>query len=109
MNKPELSPESNYQHTVASLRREMSAGSRLFSSFIHIPIVDRLSDFTAKTIGRPSLLLGAVTGGLVFGATLYIYGRHYGLWLQGSEIVIGLIIGAFTGLLIEGVIRFLKA
>lgn len=109
MSKPKLSPEANYQHTIASLRRDMSASSRLFSRFIHTPVVDRASNALAGTIGRPSVLLGASTGGFIFGSTLYIYGRHYGLWLQGSEIVIGLLIGAVVGLLIEGLIRLFKS
>lgn len=107
MNK-DLDPKVNYEHTMMSLRQQMSSGERLFSRFIHNDSVEAVSSVLAATIGRPSILLGATVGGLVFGASLYIYAREYGLMLTSSEIIIGLLIGGLIGLIVECLGRIFK-
>lgn len=67
-----------YQRAITRVRRQLSPGARSFSKVIHQPAVDALSEATAKTIGRPSGILGG--GILAFvGTTAYYYiARHYG-------------------------------
>lgn len=64
--------------TLTTIRQRLSPGERVFSKLTHNPVVENVSDFTAKTLARPFAILagGAVS---VIGSAAYLYyTRHFG-------------------------------
>lgn len=67
-----------YDRLLVSARRHLSPPSRLVSHIVHQPIIDTVSEISAKTIARPS---GILSGGIMaFAGTLIYYyiAKHYG-------------------------------
>jgi hypothetical protein len=67
-----------YARTLKRVRQNFNRPTRAFSKVIHQPVVDAVSEGVAKTVGRPSGILG---GGLLalVGTTVYYYiTKHYG-------------------------------
>jgi hypothetical protein len=70
--------EMAYQRLLTRARRHMRPYSRTMSHIIHQPIVDTVSEVSAKTIGRPSGLLGGGFIALLGTSAYYYITRHYG-------------------------------
>lgn len=90
-----------YKETMRYVRRHLSPSERKLSSFIHTPSVEKVSEVGAKTVARPSGLLG---GGLValFGSVLTLYiARKYGFEVPNSLFMALFVVGFFVGLLGE--------
>jgi hypothetical protein len=104
ISRPMLSPKLNYTHTMNTLRHQLEPMSRNFSKFIHTPIVEKTSEMLENTVARPSVAVGATWTALIVGSTFYLVARHYGYQLSGSELIFSFIVGAFVGLLIEGLV-----
>lgn len=100
-----LTRAANYRHTMISLRHRMKPGARAFSKVIHAPVVEATSEVVGKTVLRPSVSLGATTTAVLLTGFVYLYARHYGFLLRGSEIWITLILGGVIGLVIEGIYK----
>jgi hypothetical protein len=86
------------------VRRHLTKRERKFSSFVHAPTVEKVSEVGAKTIARPSGLLG---GGLValIGSvgTLYI-ARKYGFEVPNSLFMALFVVGFVVGVVAEFVV-----
>ena len=93
-----------YKETMRYVRRHLNPRERKFSSFIHTPAVEKISEVGGKTVARPSGLLG---GGLIalIGSigTLYV-ARQYGFEVPNSLFMALFVIGFFVGLLGEFII-----
>jgi hypothetical protein len=103
-SRPMLSPKMNYVHTMATIRRQLSPVSQNFSKFIHTPVVEKTTEILENTVARPSVAIGATWTALIVGGVFYFVARHYGYMLSGSELIFSFIVGAFVGLLIEGLL-----
>jgi hypothetical protein len=100
--------EMAYQRLLTRARRHMSPYSRVMSRVIHQPVVDSISEVTAKTVGRPSGILG---GGLVAlaGTSAYYYiAKHYGYNYNSFVFLLLLVIGFMLGWTIELVYKSFK-
>ena len=76
-NRRELKRQA-YQQTMSRIRQGLRPSERIFSKTIHQPVVNNVSEVSAKTIGRP---MGIIGGGLLalFGSIVLLYGaKHYG-------------------------------
>lgn len=93
--------QDNYRQTLLTLRHKLKPSQQVLSHFLHHRTVETLCDALAATVARPSVLLGATTGGVVIALPLYMYARSNGFALQGSEIMAGLLVGAAIGLLVD--------
>ena len=102
-----LSKSANYRQTMVTLRHRLGPTSRSFSKLIHTPIVEKTSAVIGSTVLRPSVSLGATTTAVFLTGFIYLYARHYGFLLRGSEIWITLILGGVLGLFIEAVYKLL--
>ncbi len=93
-----------YKETMRYVRRHLTKRERKFSSIIHAPTVEKVSEVGAKTIARPSGLLG---GGLValIGSigTLYI-ARQYGFEVPNSLFMALFVIGFAVGVVAEFIV-----
>lgn len=96
-----IDPGRNYRHTMTTLQQHLTPAQRAIGRIVHARPVEHIGEALEATVARPSVLLGAVTGGLVFATPLYHYARYYGFALQGSEIWIGLLLGGIIGGLAE--------
>ena len=97
-----------YQRTMNRVRQNLSAPSRAFSRLIHQPLVDALSESLAKTIGRPSGILGGGILALIGTTTYYYITKHYG-YDYNYFVFLGLLVGGFVlGGLAELVWRTLR-
>jgi hypothetical protein len=105
---PFLTTKLNYLDTMASLQTKLAPVSRSFSKFIHTPIVDKASEALEKTVGRPSVTLGATWTALIVGSVFFFTARHYGYQLSGSELIFSFVVGALIGIIIEGLWRVFR-
>ncbi len=94
-----------YQRAITRVRRQLSPAARSFSKVIHQPAVNALSEATAKTIGRPSGILG---GGILAlaGTTAYYYiAKHYGYEYNFGVFLLLLAAGFAVGWIAEFLLR----
>lgn len=83
------------------IRRKLPAPQRALSRVIHQPVIRAVSEASAKTVSRPSGLLG---GGLVafIGTSAYLWlARHNGLEYNYSVFLALFVGGFFFGLFLE--------
>lgn len=92
-----------YRRILSKTRQRLSAADRTLSAIIHQPMVEKLSNGAARTLGRPS---GLLAGGLVavIGSTLHIYfsrkyGFEYNYLVFFGLIAIGFLLGTAIELL----------
>jgi hypothetical protein len=103
-----LSRKQAYIDTMASIQRHLPTASRAFSKMIHSPIMEATSEVAGKTVMRPSVTLGASSTALLVGGFTYLFAKHYGFALSGSEILFSLLVGAVIGLLVEGIAKLFR-
>ncbi len=62
--------------TLRAVRRNLTPSEKVFSKFIHNPIINNVSELTSKTLARPYALL---SGGIVaiIGSAGYLYYTHH--------------------------------
>lgn len=86
------------------IRRQLSAPQRALSQVIHQPVVRVVSEAAAKTVSRPSGLLG---GGLVafLGTSGYLYMAQHMGFRYNYTVFLALFIGGFLlGLFLEYIV-----
>jgi translation elongation factor EF-G len=101
--------EIAYQRLLKRARRHLPTYSRAMSKVIHQPIVDTLSEATAKTVGRPSGIIG---GGLLalVGTSIYYYlAKHFGYSYNSFVFLLLMVVGFVLGWSIEVTLKMLKA
>lgn len=98
-----LDRKQAYADTMASVQRHLSKSSRAFSKAIHNPAVDKASEVVGQTVLRPSVTLGATSTALLVGGFTYWLAKHYGYAINGTTILLSLIVGGLAGVLVEGV------
>jgi len=94
-----------FEREIRHIRRSLGKTDRIGSRIIHQPAIRSISEVSAKTLTRPSGLLG---GGIVafLGTGTYLYlTKHIGIKYNYSMFFFLLIVGFILGLLIESLIR----
>lgn len=93
--------QQSYKKTLHHIQRQLPRTQRAFSKFIHRPAVEVVSEVSAKTVARPSGLLGGGLCALLGSSTLVWMSRHYGFYYN-FFVFIGLVLAGFAlGVLIE--------
>ena len=94
-----------YQQTLHKVRTHLKGPDRTFSKFVHQPTIEAASEIGAKTVARPSGILG---GGIVAlagsGLVLYMskhYGFRYNFFVFFLLLAGGFALGMFAELLIR--------
>lgn len=67
-----------YSRLLNRARKQLNPLEKPLSKFMHQPVVDAISETAAKSIGRPSGLLGGGTVALVGTSIYYYIAKHYG-------------------------------
>ena len=97
-----------YRKEIKKVQSQLPKGARTFSKIVHNPVVEAVSDATAKTIFRPSALIGGSVTGLVFGLGIYLVARYYGYPISTLTLVLLLVVGAILGVIVELVVKMFK-
>lgn len=87
--------------TLRKLQRQMSSPERVLSKVVHQPTVDRISEFSSKTVARPS---GILSGGVFafLGSFIFLYiSKHYGYKYNYLLFALFFVGGFILGLIIE--------
>lgn len=98
---PHRSRKESYEHTMKSVRADMSTPERLFSKFIHTPAIERTSDAIGKTVARPDAILSGSVFACVFVLGVYVLAKFYGFEMRGSETIIAFIVGWIIGIVFD--------
>lgn len=97
-----------YQRTLKKAQTRLSTPYRVFSKFIHQPVVETASEVAGKTVARPS---GILTGGIMafLGSSFFLWmAKYYGFEYNFLLFAVFFAGGFFLGLLIELVLRMVK-
>lgn len=87
-----------YTKTMAITQKQLDPFSRLFSRFIHLPVVERSSDILGSTLFRPNPILFGLLTSLIFTIATYILAKRNGFALSGSEYIIAFLFGWLLGM-----------
>jgi hypothetical protein len=100
--------EMAYARTLSRIQNQLGLLSRLTSKVVHQPVVNAVSEVTAKTIGRPSGFLGGATAALAGSVAYYWLTKHYGYEYSYSVFVALLAAGFIAGWVLEAFYRLLR-
>lgn len=93
--------EASYERTMDEVRSQLSSPSRAFSSFIHNPTVEKVSDTIGGTIARPNAVLSGAIVAFLFTLVVYVVARLYGYPLSGAETIASFGLGWVLGLVFD--------
>ena len=93
--------DASFEATMAEVRSQMSAPSRVFSTIIHNPVVEKTSDVVGSTIARPNAILSGAVFAFVFTLIIYLVARFYGYPLSGGETIASFAAGWALGLVFD--------
>lgn len=91
----------SFDTTMREARSQMPAASRVFSSIIHNPAVEKISDVAGGTIARPNAILSGSVFAFLFTLVIYLTARYYGYPLSGTETIAAFLLGWIVGLIID--------
>lgn len=97
-----------YARTMTRVRKQLSPVSQLFSRIVHQPAVNALSEVGAKTVGRPSGIIGGGLAAFVGTSIYYYLTKHYGYEYKFSVFLILLAGGFVVGWAAELLLHFFK-
>lgn len=90
-----------YKKELQKTRKHLTKPQRAFSKIAHNPVIDSVSEVGAKTVGRPSGLLGGGVVASIGTLILYVMSRYYGFEYNFFVFIALLAIGFLVGILIE--------
>lgn len=97
-----------YKRELHRIQKQLSKPDRTFSKVIHKPTIEAISNVGAKTVARPSGVLGGSIAALAGGIFLVWISRHYG-FRYNFFVFIGLLgAGFLLGLIVELLFKTLK-
>lgn len=97
----------SYKRSLKTIRSNLNTPDRVMSKVIHQPAIDAVSSAAAKTVARPSVLLGGGMGAFVGSAILLYLSRHNGFTYNYTVVFILFIGGFFIGALAELLLKTL--
>jgi hypothetical protein len=89
--------KASFDSTMTEVRTHMSGPSRAFSSVIHQPLVEKVSDAIGNTVARPNAVLSGSLIAFLFTLGLYLIARFNGYALSGTETIAAFILGWLIG------------
>jgi hypothetical protein len=95
----------SYKRALKRVRTDLNVPERTLSRVVHQKTVESVSNVAAKTVARPSALLGGGIGAFVGSAILLYISHHSGFTYNYTVIFVLFIGGFFAGSLAELIIR----
>jgi hypothetical protein len=97
-----------FSRSMTRTRKKLSRSSRAFSKIIHVPAIDKSSEFVGKTIARPSgMLTGAFLAFIGTSALLWIT-RYYGYTYNYLMVIMLFVGGMILGLGLEALYKLVR-
>lgn len=93
--------EASYKHHMKQLQSELTPAQRVFSKFIHNPVVEKTSEVVGSTIARPNAILAGAVVAFVLVLAVYVVSKFYGYTLSGFETIGAFIVGWILGILYD--------
>ena len=90
--------KASYDATMREVRSQMSGPSRAFSTIIHNPTVEKISDVIGGTIARPNAILAGSVFAFLFTLAIYLIARFNGYALSGTESIASFALGWLAGI-----------
>lgn len=100
---------TSFNTTMSHVRANLSKPEKTLSKFIHQPVVEKVSEVAAKTIARPSGIIGGTIAAFIGLLSVYGVAKFAGFTLSGSEMPLLLLAGFVAGLIIEWVLKATRA
>lgn len=89
----------SFNRTMSEVRAHMSGPERIFSSIIHNPTVEKVSDVVGNTVARPNAILAGSVFAFLFTLAVYLIARYNGYPLSGAETIASFVLGWLVGLI----------
>lgn len=96
-----------YKRALKQIRHGLNIPERTLSRVVHQKTIESVSNAAAKSVARPSALLGGGIGAFVGSAVLLYVSRHNGFTYNYAVIFVLFVGGFFAGALTELFIRLL--
>lgn len=93
--------EASYKHHMKQLQSELTPSQRVFSKFIHNPVVEKSSEVVGSTIARPNAILTGAVVAFILVLAVYLVSKFYGYTLSGFETIGAFIVGWILGILYD--------
>lgn len=90
-----------YNETLRYIKRHLTKSERRLSTVIHAPVIEKASEIGAKTIARPSGILGGGLFALVGSIFVLYIARRYGFEVPNSLFMVLFVLGFGAGILSE--------
>lgn len=97
-----------YRRTLKKIRGRLNPAERTLSRVVHHPIVEPISEFSAKTVARPSGVLGGGIAALIGSGVVLYMAKRYGFHYNFSVFLLLLAAGFVAGILIEIATKLLR-
>lgn len=97
-----------YNRTLKRIRTHLNGRDRFMSKVVHQPVIEKVSNVSARTIARPNAFLGGSFCALIASAALMYLSRHYGFTYNYAAILLAFIAGFIIALVIEFLLKVIK-
>ena len=92
---------ASYKHHMKQLQTELSPTQRVFSKFIHNPVIEKTSEVVGGTVARPNAILAGAMVAFFLVLAVYLVSKFYGYTLSGFETIGAFIVGWILGMLYD--------
>lgn len=99
---------ASYKQTLRHVQTKLKGSDKTLSRVVHQPAVEKLSNVGAKTIARPSGVLGGGFIALLGSSALLYMSKHYGFEYNFTVFFLLFIVGFMAGVILEGLIRLIR-
>lgn len=93
--------EDRFNRTMREVRLQMPGPSRIFSSLIHHPVVEKVSDALGGTVARPNAIAAGSVVAFLATLSIYLVARFYGYPLSGTETIAAFALGWIIGVIYD--------
>lgn len=97
-----------YTQTLRTIQRRLPRVDQAFSKVIHNRRVEATSEFAAKSVARPSGILGGALFACIGSSVLVYLTRHYGFPYNYTMFIVFFVGGFGVGLLAELIVRLIR-
>lgn len=99
-----------YKMTMNRMQNQLSTPSKVFSEFIHNPVVEKTSAAVGSTVARPSGILGAGIVGFIGITVIMYFARKNGFEIANSyTLIVILFVGGWAlGMILEVLLRLIR-
>ncbi len=93
--------EASFKKHLSRVQKEMPAGSRTFSKFIHNKGIEKASDLIGSTVARPDAILSGAVVAFILVLAVYVVAKTFGYVLSGFETIAAFVIGWILGIVYD--------